>query len=45
MPGAGQDLLELLLGLGHDAAVVVEDDRPAGRGALVEGEDVLGHKS
>ena len=42
---AGQDLLELLLGLGHDAAVAAEDNRPARRGALIQGENVLGHGS
>ena len=39
--GAGQDLRELLLGLGHRPAVAAEDDRPARGGALVECEDEL----
>ena len=38
-----QDLRELLLGGGDDPAGMIENDRPAGRGALIEGEDVLGH--
>ena len=38
-----QDLRKLLLGGGDDLPGMIEDDRPAGRGALIEGEDVLGH--
>ena len=38
-----QDLRELLLRGGDDASAVVEDDRPAGRRALVESEDEAGH--
>ncbi len=40
-----QDLRKLLLGGGDDPAGMIEDDRPARGGALVEGEDVLGHGS
>ena len=41
----GQNLFELLLRLGHDAALTAEDDRTARRRALIQGEDVLGHGS
>ena len=41
---AGQDLLELLLGRRDHPAVAVEDDRPARRRALIQGEDVLLHE-
>ncbi len=41
--GAGQDLLELLLGLGDWPAVAAHDDRPAGGRALVECENELFH--
>ena len=40
---ARKDLRELLLGRGDDAAVALEDDRAAGRRALIESEDV-GHR-
>ncbi len=38
-----QDLRKLLLRRGDNAAAVVEDDRPAGGRALIEGENVAGH--
>ena len=39
----GQDLRKLLLRRGDDPAGVIENDRPAGRGALIEGKDEFGH--
>ena len=38
--GLGEDLLELLLRDGRDVAVLVEDDRPRARGALIQREYV-----
>jgi hypothetical protein len=41
--GTGEDLRELLLCDGYDAARAVEHDGAGGGGALVEGKDVVAH--
>jgi len=41
--GAGKYLAELALGRGGDPSPMVEENRPTGRGPLVEREDVVRH--